>query len=74
MNVLERRMEEAYQHIKPYFKVERFTKELRKMCQKCDAYCGMEHDYSECRDEQCFKFFLCYEYMSWSIPYEHHYS
>lgn len=66
---LERRIEESYNHIKPYLKGEDQNKELREMCKSCDVYCGKEHDYLECRERPCFRFWLCYEYMRWAISF-----
>lgn len=59
-----RQLEESYNHIKPYIKT--CCPELEKMCDKCENYCGKEHDYEECKDEICFKFFLAFKYLEWS--------
>lgn len=58
-----RQLEESYNHIKPYLKI--CCPELEKMCSKCEKYCGIEHNYEECKDEICFKFFLAFEYLEW---------
>ena len=58
-------MEEAYKHIKPYLDNEKCTEELREMCQCCEAYCGGTHDYDECKDKMCFKFYLAFVYLEW---------
>ena len=39
------------------------------MCSKCEKYCGKEHNYEECKDEICFKFFLAFEYLEWLNSY-----
>ena len=65
----EQKINECYEHILPYLKDENCSKELRKMCDKCESYCGAEHDYVECKDNQCFKFYLAYEYLEWSGSY-----
>lgn len=62
-----RQLKESYNHIKPYLKT--CCPELEKMCSKCEKYCGKEHDYEECKDEMCFKFFLAFEYLEWSNSY-----
>ena len=62
-----RQIEESYNHIKPYLKI--CCPELEKMCSKCEKYCGKEHDYEECKDEICFKFFLAFEYLEWLNSY-----
>lgn len=59
---IERQIEEAYIHIKPYLKGQ---KELPEMCKHCERYCGKNHDYEECRDMMCFKFYLAYVYLNW---------
>lgn len=56
-------LEEIYQHIKPYIDEE---DDLHTMCQYCEAYCGREeHDYEECRSNNCFQFWLAYKYLEW---------
>lgn len=64
---LKRRIEESYNHIKPYLDEE---KELHLMCRDCERWNGKEHDYTECRDRPCFIFWLAFEYMYWSLGYE----
>lgn len=59
---VENKIEEAYNHIKPYIK---YSGELKSMCSNCEKYCGDEHDYSECRNLNCFKFYLSYVYLNW---------
>ena len=44
--------------------------ELQKMCQTCEAYCGTKHDYSECKEKSCFRFFLAYNYLQWETTWE----
>ena len=62
----ERQIEESYRHIKPYLSdTDECGKELRKMCEVCEAYYGAEHDWEECRNKPCFKFYLAYEYLEW---------
>ena len=58
-----RQLEELYNDIKPCLKI--CCPELEKMCSKCEKYCGKEHNYEECKDEICFKFFLAFEYLEW---------
>ena len=60
---IENQIEEAYNHIKPYIKDD---KELPEMCKNCEHWCGKDHDYDECRDNQCFKFYLAYVYLDWT--------
>ena len=69
MNKIERQLEESYKNISNYLSDEESTKELRKMCKNCERYCGKSHDYTECRDMQCFKFYLAYNYLKWCNGY-----
>lgn len=62
----QRQIDETYHHIKPYLTDLDSTKDLRKMCEICEAYYGEEHDYEECKNRQCFKLWLAYEYLEWS--------
>lgn len=62
----ERNLEEAYKHISNYMKHEETTEELREMCSVCELYSGPEHDYEECRNKMCFKFWLAFQYLEWS--------
>ena len=67
---LEDQIEESYQHIKLYLNDEDECEELHKQCMNCECFCGIhEHDYSECRDKNCFRFYLGYEYLKWSSSY-----
>ena len=61
------KLEEAYEHIKPYLSSQNMLKE---MCKNCEFYCGKNHDYEECRNKACFKCYLAYEYLRWSTSYE----
>ena len=64
-----RKLEEAYDHIKPYLKDTKSTQPLRAMCQNCSKYNGKDHDFTACRNEPCFMFYLAYEYLEWSGSY-----
>lgn len=62
----ENQLKETYKHIKPYLSdTDDNATELRKMCKNCECYCGKEHDYKECVDNPCFRFYLAYEYLEW---------
>lgn len=58
----EQQIEESYRHIKPYLKDD--TK-LRDMCLSCECYMATEHDYEDCLDMPCFRFYLAYIYLEW---------
>lgn len=66
----ERQIEECYNHIFNYLHNEDTTKELREMCKNCEAYCGSHHDFEECKDRPCFRFWLAYEYLEWNNSYK----
>ena len=63
---MEKQIDEAYKHIKPYLEDKQCTEDLREMCKHCEHYCGMKHDYEHCKDMMCFKFYLCYVYLGWT--------
>lgn len=61
-----RNIRESYEHIKHYLTdTDDSGSELREMCQRCERYCGEQHDWEECLDTPCFKFYLAYEYLEW---------
>ena len=62
----ERQLNAAYHHIQNYLDDEESTEELREMCQNCEAYAGIEHDYAECKGKMCFNFYLAFEYLEWN--------
>ena len=66
----ERRLEERYKSLKSYLNDEDSCKELHDMCKQCECYCGNEHEYSECRDKNCFRFYLGYSYLDLATGYE----
>lgn len=65
MSKIDKQIKECRNHMNPYMKNEESTKELREMCKCCEVYCGKEHDYDECRNKPCFRFWLAYEYLGW---------
>ena len=60
----------AYNNVKNHLNDLEVTKELREMCNHCEHYCGKEHDYKECEDMMCFKFWLAYTYLDLSNSYK----
>lgn len=66
-NTVKRKLAEAEKHILPYIRQEKC---LREMCKRCEQFCGKEHDYSECKNMWCYKFFLAYTYLEWESNYE----
>ena len=67
---IEKKLEECYQHIKPYLGNEEDTPLLNEMCKMCEFWNGEEHDYEECRNKACFKLFLGYQYLCWEDGYD----
>lgn len=62
----ERQIAESYKHIKPYLSdSDDCGSELREMCKNCEGYCGDNHDWEDCIDKPCFRFYLAYEYLEW---------
>lgn len=66
---VKRKLEETEKHVQLYINDPSQTPELRKMCKNCESYCGKEHDYSECRDKWCYRFWLAFEYLNWASGY-----
>ncbi len=69
MDELERKLEEAYQHMKPYIDKE-VSPELLSMCRYCERWVGYAHDYEECRSMPCFRNWLGYAYLKWETSCE----
>ena len=68
MNIkMERKLEESYNHIKPYLEDQEILKDL---CSWCERYNGHKHNYEECLDMPCFKCFLGYSYLEWKTSWE----
>lgn len=69
MDRVERKLEEAYQHMKPYLNTES-APELFAMCNLCEKWDGKAHDFSGCRNMPCFKCWLGLAYLKWETSYE----
>ncbi len=69
MDKLERKLEEVYQHMKPYMDKENAS-ELFAMCKYCEIWAGDAHDYEDCRNKPCFKNWLGYAYLQWETSYK----
>lgn len=66
----ERQLEEVYQSRLPYLNYKDECEELHNMCMTCDKFCGIKkHDYTECRNNQCFVNWLGLEYLDWINGY-----
>ena len=66
-NEFQRKLDESYQHIKPYLASQEI---LKDMCSYCERYCGGDHNYEECLNMPCFKCFLGYSYLAWETSWE----
>ncbi len=62
-----KKLEEAYEHIKPYMKEDQLLKEL---CSQCEKYSGQDHNYEECRNKICFDMYLATTYLLWATAWE----
>lgn len=63
-----RKLEQAYVHIKPYMEDQT---ELYEMCKNCECWKGKQlHDYDECRNKPCFRFWLGFTYLHWDTAWE----
>lgn len=67
---LEPKLEEVYQHMKPYMNRTESVPELVAMCQHCERWTGCNHNYEKCRDMPCFKNWLGYAYLEWTTGCE----
>ena len=68
----ERQLQEVYKrnlHICKNAFSKEVSPELYEVCKHCEAYTGDRHDYTECRDNQCFKNWLALEYLDWVNGY-----
>ena len=65
MAKIDEQIEECRKHMEPYMQDQEITEELRQMCMNCESYCGKKHNYEECADRMCFRFWLGYEYLKW---------
>lgn len=67
---VDEKLQEAWEHVKPHIGQESTNAELRKMCEICEAWGGTEHNYKDCRNKPCFKFWLAYQYLLWETSWE----
>ena len=69
-NKTKKQLEEVYQSQKCYLNNKECCEELHSMCMNCEKFCGIEeHDYSECRELQCFINWLGLAYLDWNNGY-----
>ena len=66
----ERQLNAAYHHMLNYFDDKESTEELREMCQHCEVYAGLEHDYMKCKGRMCYNFYLAMVDLEWDYVYE----
>ena len=74
MNVeqtLNRRLDDEYNRIKPYLNNTKCCADLHKMCENCDGFMGVaQHNYEDCKNKNCFRFYLAYSILESDIGYE----
>lgn len=70
-SVLNDRLNTQFKQLKYYLNCEKCCHELHKMCNNCEMFMGIkQHDYTECKDKECFKFYLAYSLLENYIGYE----
>lgn len=62
------RLNDTYSRIRPYLKTE--CPELKEMCKVCECWYADKHDYEDCKDKPCFRFFLAYKCLHYSIGWK----
>lgn len=65
-----KKLQESWEHINPYMSDESVNGELKEMCKICECWYGAKHDYNECRNKPCFRFWLAYQYLLWVTSWE----
>ena len=69
--VLNQRLDAEYKRIKPYLNETTCCTELHKMCDGCESFVGLsEHNYENCKDRNCFRFYLAYSDLQCCIGYD----
>ena len=69
--ILNRRLQDEYKRLKLYLNDKKCCQELHKMCNRCEEFLGTRvHNYEDCKDKECFKFYLAYAYLRCCIGYE----
>ncbi len=65
---MNRRLDDTYERVKPYLK--NSCPELKEMCKICECWYAEKHDYEECKNKPCFRFWLSYECMKYDIGWD----
>lgn len=39
--------------------------DLLPICERCEQWCGKEHNFEDCRNQPCFELWLSNEYLEW---------
>lgn len=65
---LNMRLNDTYSRVKPYLKTEH--PELKKMCETCECWYADGHNYEDCKDKPCFRFWLAHECLHYEIGWE----
>lgn len=61
--------DEVWKRKQPYLDDKRTLEDLLPICERCEEWCGKEHDFEQCRNMQCFELFLSHEYLKWVYSY-----
>lgn len=69
--VSKEKRDEVYEHKKPYLNDNGTMEDLLPLCERCEQWCGKEHNYEECRNEPCFELWLSNEYLWWYYSWKH---
>lgn len=39
--------------------------DLLPICERCEQWCGKEHNFEDCRNQPCFELWLSNKYLEW---------
>lgn len=39
--------------------------DLLPICERCEQWCGKEHNFEDCRNQPCFELWLSHKYLEW---------
>lgn len=62
--------DEVFERNKPHLNEKETVADLLPICERCESFCGQEHDFEQCRNMPCFELWLSNEYLEWCVDYE----
>lgn len=68
--VSKEKRDEAFEHNKPYLNDKDTMEDLLPICERCEQWCGKEHDFEGCRNQPCFELWLSNEYLEWCNSFD----